>query len=147
MNVLKKEIQSVEVSCFVHSTEDVGKVATAIAKQLHISLEPLSERLEGHFGNLVLHLRYHLTDEEAWVAFRVMVKGMERDSQRELLESLESSIDEHSALFLRFSKQDLVRGKFVLSTGDPVRVRVKPRGFMKRGEAAAFYTRLLESGD
>lgn len=136
-----------EVSCFVHSTEDEGKVATAIAKHFHISRQPVSERLEGHFSNVVVRLRYHLTDEEAWVAFRAMVRGMEGDSRRELLESLESAIDEHSALFLRFSKQELVRGRFVLTTGDPVRVRVKPRGFMKRKESAAFYTRLLERGD
>lgn len=133
-----------EVSCFIHATEDEGKVAGAIASELKISGEPHRERLDGHFGNEVIHLRYHLTGEEAWIAFSVIADRLGRDNLHALLQGLDSAIDEHSALFLRFSKQDLVMGRLALSASDPIRVRVKPRQFMIRGDVTRFYCQLLE---
>ncbi|MBI2648626.1 MAG: hypothetical protein HYU03_00640 [Thaumarchaeota archaeon] len=133
-----------EVSCFIHATEDEGKVAGAIASELKISGEPHRERLDGHFGNEVIHLRYHLTGEEAWIAFSVIADRLGRDNLHALLQGLDSAIDEHSALFLRFSKQDLVMGRLALSASDPIRVRVKPRQFMIRGDVTRFYGQLLE---
>lgn len=133
-----------EVSCFIHATEDEGKVAGAIARELKISGEPHRERLDGHFGNEVIHLRYHLTGEEAWLAFTIIAGRLESGDLRALLEGLDSAIDEHSALFLRFSKQDLVMGRLAISAGDPIRVRLKPRQFMIRGEVTRFYGQLLE---
>lgn len=133
-----------EVSCFIHATEDEGKVAGAIARELKISGEPHRERLDGHFGNEVIHLRYHLTGEEAWLAFTIIADRLESGDLRALLEGLDSAIDEHSALFLRFSKQDLVMGRLAISAGDPIRVRLKPRQFMIRGDVTRFYGQLLE---
>jgi len=66
------------------------------------------------------------------------------DDLLNLLQELASSIDEHSALFLRFGKQDLLLGRLVFSASDPIRVRVKPRQFMVRGNAKRFYTQILE---
>ncbi len=133
-----------EISCFIHATEDEGKISGALANELKISIEPQTERLDGHFGNEVIHLSYHLTGEDAWIAFRVIADRLDGESLHVLLQGLDSAIDEHSALFLRFSKQDLVMGKFTLSAGDPVRVRVKPRQFMIRGDVTRFYAELLE---
>lgn len=141
---MRHPIQSLEVSCFIHATEDEGKVAGAVASELKISGEPYRERLDGHFGNEVIRLRYHLTGEEAWLAFRIIADRLERDDLRALLDGLDSAIDEHSALFLRFNKQDLVMGRLTLSAGDPIRVRVKPRQFMIRGDVTRFYCQLLE---
>ena len=133
-----------EVSCFLHATEDEGKVVAAIANELKISGEPHRERLDGHFGNEVKYLRYHLTGEEAWISFRVIADRLARDDLHALLQGLDSAIDEHSALFLRFSKQDLLMGRFAFSAGDPIRVRVKPKQFMIRGDVTRFYVQLLE---
>ncbi len=133
-----------EISCFIHATEDEGKISGALANELKIPSEAQTERLDGHFGNEVIHLSYHLTGEEAWIAFRVIADRLDSENLHVLLQGLDSAIDEHSALFLRFSKQDLVMGKFALSAGDPVRVRVKPRQFMIRGDVTRFYAELLE---
>ena len=133
-----------EVSCFIHATEDQGKVAGAIANELQFSSEPQRERLDGHFGNEVIHLRYRLTGEDAWKAFRSIVERLEGDNLHTLVQGLDSAIDEHSALYLRFSKQDLLMGRFAFSTGDPIRVRVKPKQFMIHGDVTRFYAQLLE---
>lgn len=133
-----------EISCFIHATEDEGKVSGALVNEFKISSEPQRERLDGHFGNEVIHLRFYLTGEEAWIAFRVIADRLDRESLHVLLQGLDSAIDEHSALFLRFRKQDLVTGKLALSAGDPVRVRVKPRQFLIRGDVTRFYAQLLE---
>ncbi len=132
------------MSCFIHATEDEGKIAGAIANELQISSEPNRERLGGHFGNEVVHLRYHLTGEEAWKAFRSIVDRLEGDNLHTLAQGLDSAIDEHSALYLRLSKQDLLMGRFAFSAGDPIRVRVKPKQFMIHGNVTRFYAQLLE---
>jgi RNA binding exosome subunit len=61
----------------------------------------------------------------------------------DVLSEIASHVDEHSALFLRFDKQGLVAGSLRLGSADAVRVKVKPRGFIPKGGADAFYAGLL----
>ncbi len=140
---MKKEIQSVEISCFIHATEDLERVCRALEERFGLSLHPQLEDLEGHFGNRIISVRYLLTGEEAMTAFRGIVSFMGPERVRELLEGLELALDEHKALFIRLSKQDLLRGSAVLSQVDPIRIKVKPRGFMLKEDAGRFYTILL----
>jgi RNA binding exosome subunit len=145
VTVAQREIQSVEVSCFVHATEDEVKVKNSISAFLGIEEEPTEEILEGHFGNRIIHARWHLTGEVAWNAFRRVVERLGKDGRAEVLRDLAAHTDEHGALYLRINKQSLIRGTTILASSDPVRVRVKPRGFMMKGSPEQFYGRLLES--
>lgn len=140
----QREIQSVEVSCFVHATEDETRVMGAIAKALGVEEAPSVESLEGHFGNPIVHLVWHATGEAAWTVFWRLVRFIGGSGRKEVLEGLEGQTDEHGALYLRLDKQALVRGTALFSSSDPVRVRVKPRRFMMDGSAEQFYRRLME---
>ena len=62
-----------EISCFVQATEDRAKLLESIARALSISAPPIEEELEGHFGNLIVNLSWHLTGEEAWTSFGSLV--------------------------------------------------------------------------
>lgn len=141
----QREIQSVEVSCFVHATEDEKKVKDSIMGFLNIEGEPTEEMLEGHFGNRIIHASWHLTGDDAWLVFRRLVEAIGKDGRAEVLRDLTARTDAHGALYLRVSRQSLIRGAALLSASDPVRVRVKPRGFMMKGNPEQFYGRLLES--
>lgn len=141
----RKEIQAVEVSCFIHATEDEDKVKSSIQSLLDINPEPAEETLEGHFGNGILRVVWHLTGDDAWLTFRRLVDLLGEEGRAALLGELPALTDEHGALYIRLSKQSLVRGKPLLSSSDPVRVRVKPRGFMMKGRPEEFYARLLEA--
>jgi RNA binding exosome subunit len=143
--VAQREIQSVEVSCFVHATEDEKKVKDSIMGFLNIEGEPTEEMLEGHFGNRIIHASWHLTGDDAWLVFRRLVEALGKDGRAEVLRDLTARTDAHGALYLRVSRQSLIRGAALLSASDPVRVRVKPRGFMMKGNPEQFYGRLLES--
>jgi len=140
----QREVQSLEVSCFIQATEDEAKVRGSVKKYLGIELEPELDSLEGHFGNRILHAKWHLTGEEAWTSFRTLVGLLGTEGRSELKRNLSSHLDEHGALYLRLNKQTLVGGVMVFTDADPVRVKVKPRGFMMRGAPEQFYERLME---
>lgn len=141
----QREIQSVELSLFIHATEDEARVKDSIKALLNIEEDPTEETLEGHFGNRIIHASWHLTGDEAWQTFRRVVEVIGKEGRSEILGDLSSHADDHGALYLRVSKQSIVRGAPLLSSSDPVRVRVKPRGFMMKGTPQQFYGRLVES--
>jgi RNA binding exosome subunit len=142
--VVQREVQSVEVSCFIQATEDEARVIGSVMKHLEIAQEPELEPLEGHFGNRILHARWHLTGEEAWKSARALAAFLGSDGRGELKKNLRSYLDEHGALYLRLNKQTLVSGAGVVADADPVRVKVKPRGFLLKGPPEMFYERLME---
>ena len=139
-----REIQSVEASCFVHATEDRGKVEEAVKKLLGVEVGPSSETLEGHFGNEIVHLDWHLTGEDAWTAFSRLVRGLDAEVRSSILDDLAANTDEHGALYLRIKKQSVITGSLLMSSSDPLRVRVKPRRFMMKGGPGQFYRTLIE---
>jgi RNA binding exosome subunit len=140
---LKGQIQSVGISYLLHSTEDPSKVNAAIAELVLTIVDPELEEMQGHHGNKILRANLHLTGKEASKAFETIMERLGDSLRRELLEDIGVNIDEHGAFFLRLDKQGLVSGSLLFGTSDPVRVKVKPRGFLIRGGAAEFYSKLI----
>ena len=143
---LKGPIQSVEVSYFVHATEDAGTISKAVSAFLPDNVRPVEERVEGHFGNPIVWVRYHLTDDDAGTVIDRLAESLSSPTKDRLEGNINELIDEHSALYLRFDKQFLVMGRLEVGTGDPVRIRVKPRKFLLRAGAKEFYREVLLGG-
>jgi RNA binding exosome subunit len=143
--LIQREIQALEISCFVQATEDTEKVRDAIAGTLAIQQGPEQEDLEGHFGNSIVHLKWHLTGEQAWTSFQTLISLLGKDGRREIIRELHAYLDDHGALYIRLNKQTLVSGIASFSSSDPIRVRVKPRSFMMKGPPGQFYERILGS--
>ena len=110
------EIQSVEVSCFVHATEDGAKVKSAVVRALGVGEGPSEEPLEGHFGNPIIHLVWHASGDAAWTVFGRLVEFMGEGGRNEVLGGLERQTDEHGALYLRLEQTGARsgRGAFLL---------------------------------
>ncbi|MDG6898405.1 MAG: hypothetical protein JRN24_01570 [Nitrososphaerota archaeon] len=140
---MKSLIQSLEVSYFVHSTEDRAKVDGAVSSLLGPGGEAEAEAVEGHFGNPIVVTKVRFVGEEAEKALRAMVAKMGPATKDRLRRELGERVDEHSALYLRLDKQKLVRGEAELTDSDPVRVRIKPRLHAIGGPAARVYLGLL----
>ena len=140
---MKGPIQSIEVSYIVHATEDPQTLAKAVSTILSVDAAPEVEQMEGHFGNAITRVRYHLTGEDAAAALGSIAAHLPAQTKDRLKRGIGELIDEHSALYLRFDKQRLVAGALEEGTGDPVRVRVKPRVFLLRGGAEEFYSKIL----
>lgn len=143
---MKGPVQSVEVTFLLHATEDQAKVSESVGRLLSVGAAPEVEELEGHFGNKIVRVRYHLTGAEASSAVASLAARMPAALKDELRDKVEEMVDEHSALFLRLNKQRLVEGVLEEGTEDPVRIRVKPRVFLLRGGAKEFYLGLLGVG-
>jgi len=141
---LKGPIQSVEVTYMVHATEDPKKLEAAVTGMLGVDVGPETEELEGHFGNQISKVRFHLTGDVAVRAFGNAMEKLPPPVKRGVLADLGPHIDEHSALFLRFDKQALVSGSLSLASRDPVRMKVKPRIFLVKGGATHFFSQLIE---
>jgi RNA binding exosome subunit len=140
---LKGPIQSLEVSYLVHATEDAGKIGSAVASFLGDIGEPKAEEMEGHFGNAITRIIYHLTGENAQRAFAELISKMDPSLKRRLRGEVGEHLDEHSALYLRLNKQRLLAGVLELTDADPVRLRVKPRLYTVKGGAASLFVGLL----
>ena len=140
---MKGVIQSLEVTYFVHATEDQEKVGRAVTMLLGVESSPETELLEGHFGNRILRAKVRLTGADAESAFGRLVGSFPAGVLDQVVSELESHLDEHAAFFVRLDKQSLVSGSVSLGAADPVRVKVKPRAFQIGGGAPAFYARLL----
>jgi RNA binding exosome subunit len=140
---LKAPLRSLEITYLVHATEDPEKLEGAVGSLLSGGAPSQTEEMEGHYGNAIGRVRVHITGEEAQEAFRRMVSALGREQKDEILGSLASHMDEHSALFIRFDKQALASGKLSLGPSDPVRVKVKPAPFLLGRDAAGFYARLF----
>lgn len=139
----KGEIQSLEVSFLVHATEDESKVIEAIRSQLSIRDSPAMEMLEGYFGNRIVRVIYHVTGEEATRLFAHISSMISSQDRRRILGEIERNLDEHRALYLRFSKQELIASRLVLFEKDPVRVKVKPKAYLMKGAPAVFYGSIM----
>ncbi len=143
---LKGPIQSIEVSYIVHATEDPQTLSKAISTLLSADVVPEEERLEGHFGNAIARVRYHLAGEDAAAALGSIAAHLPALTKDTLKRDIGELVDERSALYLRFDKQRLVVGTLEQGTGDPVRIRVKPRAFLLRGGARELYSEILFGG-
>ena len=99
--------------------------------------------MEGHFGNPIRRLKFHVTGDEAERMAAGLLAGMPREAKEQVLRDLDSAVDEHSALYLRLDKQAAVEGRLALGGKDPVRVRVKPRLHELKGGAKDLYTAMM----
>ncbi|MDV3277700.1 MAG: hypothetical protein LYZ69_04445 [Nitrososphaerales archaeon] len=140
---MKGQIQSVEVSYFIHATEDKARVDSAVAGLLGTDAEPAAEVLEGHFGNQIVLVKRHIVGEDASRVFGNIASRMPAEMKRSLKSELSKYVDEHSALYLRLDKQKLMSGEVGMADSDPVRVKVKPRLYLVKGSVSQFYGRLL----
>jgi RNA binding exosome subunit len=138
-------VQSLEVSYFLQATEDEEKVRRAVTALIGGDVPTERQEAEGHHGNMIVWVRHHLTGGEAEDAFREIMAHLDEEEKGIILRDLDATLDEHNALYIRLSKQALVlRGAALLTSSDPIRLKVKPRAYLVKGDPAAFYAKLLE---
>ncbi len=125
-----REIQSVEISFFAHATEDERRVVEKVSSFFSLPT-PKIELLEGHFGNRIARVIYHVTGQEATALFSLIASKLSKDDAKKILDDRVKNVDEHGALYMRLSKQELMSKRLVQAEDDPVRVKVKPRGNLR----------------
>jgi RNA binding exosome subunit len=143
---VERVIRSAEVSYIVHATEDGDRILTAVCEKLGIEGTHSQETLTGHHSNPITRVKLHATGDEAARVLRSITDGLSPDSKQLVRRDIESMIDEHSALYLRFDKQGLIRGDLAMSSTDTVRVKLKPRLHSLKETGKEFFLKALTSG-
>ncbi len=137
--------KSVEVSYFLHATEDYDRVIATIAKAMHIQPESfMSSDAQGHYGNPIEIVRAHLVGKEVSDFVRVLFESFSSVQKQEMLTDIDRSLNEHGDLFIRLDKQMLLSGKLVQSDIDPVRIKIKLRFNFGRDLVLQAYQDLLK---
>ena len=142
---MKSAIQSLDVSYFLHATEDIGKVNPAVAELIGSKAPFEVEQMTGHFGNPIERVELHLHGDEAARSLESLVTKLPSSLRADLLRGIDELVDEHSSLFLRLDKQKLVRGQLAMGTNDVVWLKVKPRAFVTKGRGKEFFVDLLKA--
>jgi RNA binding exosome subunit len=142
---VKSTIQSLDVSYFLHATEDSDKVAAAVRGLVGGGTPFEFEMLEGHFGNSIRRVSLHLHGEDAMRAFTILIARMPGALRKSVAGDIDKLVDEHSSLYLRFDKQRLVQGEIAAGYDEAIRLKVKPRAFLMHGHARDFFLGQLKA--
>ncbi len=127
----QKPVERVEISTFVHATEDRGKVIKAVSKILPMEMElpHLEEvQLEGQFRDPILMLKWVFKKTQpATETINNVIQSIPIIDRQELMDTLASRIDDSKNLYLRLDKQKAFTGVVKLGLNDPIRIKARMR--------------------
>ena len=125
----QRPVQHLEITTFVHSTEDHVKVVKAVSNLFpeDVDVPPYEEvKLTGVFGDPLSILKWVLTNRRpATEVVNKVIKGMSSIDHLELLESLDSRIDEKKNMYIRLDKQKAFSEVLKIKQNDPIRLKAR----------------------
>jgi len=114
----------ITIEVIVHATEDVEKILKAFFEQFNISEDEFSrQNLTGHFENPITLLRAKIKKNNARNFLQRLLSKIPEDQTSEIIEDIENHIQD-STLYLRFGKQDLIKGKMIVQEKDAVKFKI-----------------------
>ncbi|MBC7091320.1 MAG: hypothetical protein H5T50_05360 [Nitrososphaeria archaeon] len=119
---------NVEMSFFVHATEDKQKLFDKIKLIFNLSSETFKENVfEGHYGNPIIKYTIYLKGSLAKHVLKLIFKNLDPVDKNLLLESIEKRIDEHKNLYLRVEKSGLFKNFFKLDGSNVIHFKLSPK--------------------
>ncbi len=144
MNLKKSALSSIELSFFLHATEDEERFLNTIFKVLQLPNAEFEKcKMEGHFGNPILSFQIHLSGKDADEFAKGIANLLDRHEKDRILLNLASHIDKRGALYIRIDKQSLFSEKLVQSQVDAVRIKFKIRSKAYLSKSIMLYSKLL----
>jgi RNA-binding protein len=118
--------KAVEISVFVHATEDEDKVKQAVKSIAPYEHTFESQRLSGHYEDpITLIISKTTKKKEATDLFDNLVKKLSSIDKQNLLDNLSNHVDPKGNLYLRLDKQRAYNGRVTLHESDPIRIKIK----------------------
>jgi len=137
----------VKIDLILHATEDFQKIADPLNDLFAIEREEITKQeLSGHFGNPILMLHVEVKKKRAEQFIKKLVSLIPRETMNELLTNIEERIFE-SSLYIRFSKQNLVKKILALQEKDPIRIAIYTPTYVKKEMPDAYRKLLNENND
>jgi len=124
-------VSMIEVSLFVHATEDLDKVMESLKNVLGDNIANISfhrDDLQGHYGNPITFLKAKIR-EDALIKgiMEALAERIENADRGYLLSNAERCTDDKGSFFLRLDKQAAYLGRIVASQADPIHIKIRPR--------------------
>lgn len=136
----------ITIEIIVHATEDVEKILKAFFEQFNISEDEFSrQNLTGHFENPITLLRAKIKKNDARNFLQRLLSKIPEDQISEIIEEIENHIQD-STLYLRFGKQDLIKGKMIVREKDAVKFKIFTPIY-KKNDIVENYVRLLTKSE
>ena len=136
----------VKMDLILHATEDFQKIAESLNDLFAIEREEITKKeLSGHFGNPILMLHAEVKKKRADQFIKKLASLIPKDIMIELLTNIEERIFE-SSLYIRFSKQNLVKKILALEEKDPIRIAIYTPTYVKK-EIPDTYRKLLNENN
>ena len=136
----------IKIDLILHATEDFQKVAEPLNELLGIEKEEIvKQNLSGHFGNPIFMLHAELKKKRADQFIKKLVTIIPKDTMREILTNIEELIFE-SSMYIRFSKQNLVKKILIPEEKDPIRIAIYTPTYVKK-KIPDTYRKLLGEND
>ena len=134
----------VTAEVIIHATEDRKKILDSIFDLFEVKEEEFTEeRLVGHFGNPITLLKTKITKNRAEELVHKLVSKISKVQMNEFFNNMNMHF-EGSALFLRISKQDVVRKTINIQQNDAIRIRISMPVY-KKSDLVKTYMELLKS--
>jgi len=132
----------ITIEVIVHATEDVKKILKPFFQQFNISEDEFSrQNLTGHFENPITLLRAKIKKNDAKNFLEMLLSKIPEDQISEIIEDIENHIQD-STLYLRFGKQDLIKGKMIVQEKDAVKFKIFTPIY-KKNDIVKNYVKLL----
>ena len=136
----------IKIDLILHATEDFQKIAEPLSDMFGIEDDEIAKReIPGHFGNPIMMLHMELKKKRADEFIKKLVSIIPRDIIVTLLANIEERIFE-SSLYIRFSKQSLVKKILTLEEKDPIRIAIYTPTYVKK-EIPDTYRKLLNQNN
>ncbi|MGQ0796005.1 MAG: RNA-binding domain-containing protein [Nitrosopumilaceae archaeon] len=132
------------IEIIIHATEDRKKILDSILEMFKISEDAFTEeKLAGHFGNPILLLKTKLTNNIAQEFLRKTISKISKVQLNDFFNNLNMHFEE-SSLFLRISKQDIIRKIVNIQQNDAMKIKITIPVY-KKSDLSKNYMELLKS--
>lgn len=134
----------ITVEVILHATEDRKKILDSILTIFEIKEDEfIEERLVGHFGNPILLLKTKLSKKRAYEFIHNVISKITKVQLNDFFDNIDMHF-EGSSLFLRISKQDILRKTINIQQNDAVKIKISMPVYKKR-DLVKNYRDLLKS--
>jgi RNA binding exosome subunit len=134
----------ITVEVIIHTTEDRKKILGSIFEMFDIKENDFAEeKLIGHFGNPILLLKTKLTKKRAQEFIHNIISKISKAQMNDFLENIDMHFEE-SSLFLRISKQDVIRKTVNIQQNDAMKIKISMPVY-KKSDLSKNYMELLKS--
>lgn len=127
----------------IHATEDKEKILDSIEELFKITKQEfVEEKLAGHFGNPILLLKARLSKKRAEYFVKKLISRISKLQLNEFLQEIDTHFED-SSLFLRVSKQEMIRKLVSLQQNDAVKIKISIPIYKKK-EIIKTYLEILK---